>query len=99
LNMSYSHTWMLYVPRLPEYLDFPEILGMRVPFPSMVLATYSDPLYTSEETERAGEILSAVYKKAGALDRFKISWYKGPHYFNTAMQEEAFSWLEHWLNR
>ena len=97
LNMSYAHTWMLYVPRLPEYLDFPEILGMRAPLPSMVLSTYSDPLYTEEETERAEEMLLAIYNKYGAADRVKISRYQGPHYFNAAMQEEAFSWLEKWL--
>ena len=97
LNMSYAHTWMLYVPHLINYLDFPEILGMRVPLPSMVLSTYSDPLYTSEETERADKMLSEIYERADALDRLKISWHQGPHYFNEAMQEEAFSWLERWL--
>ncbi|NOY07514.1 MAG: prolyl oligopeptidase family serine peptidase [Spirochaetes bacterium] len=97
LNVSYAHTWMLYIPHISRYFDFPEIIGMRVPLPSMVLSTLSDPLYSAEETERAGEILSGVYKKADALDRLKISRYEGPHYFNISMQKEAFAWLDHWL--
>ncbi len=32
LYKSYTHTWMVYVPRLPRDLDYPEILGLRVPY-------------------------------------------------------------------
>lgn len=31
LNKSFTHTWMVYVPLLPHDLDYPEILGLRVP--------------------------------------------------------------------
>ena len=36
LNKAYTHTWMCYVPLLPKYLDYPEILGMRMPLPTLV---------------------------------------------------------------
>ena len=35
LNVSYTHTWMSFVPLLPRELDFPEILGLNVPSPEM----------------------------------------------------------------
>jgi dienelactone hydrolase len=97
LNTSYTHTWMVYVPGLPGLLDFPEVLGLRAPLATLVLATTRDPLYTLAETERAGRILEEVYRKAGAPERFRISLYPGPHKFDLPMQAEAFPWLEKFL--
>ena len=97
LNKSYTHTWMTYVPLLPNELDFPEILGLRVPLPTLVLNDSEDSLYTLPEMQRAEQILKEVYKKAGAEDRFKCSFYPGPHKFDKAMQEEAFEWFDRWM--
>jgi len=97
LHTSYTHTWMVYVPGLPGLFDFPEVLGMRVPLPTMVLATTEDPLYTREETERAGRILEETFRKAGAPERFCVTMYPGPHKFDLPMQAEAFAWMERWL--
>ncbi len=97
LNKSYTHTWMAYVPLLPNELDFPEILGLRVPLPTLVLNDNEDELYTLPERQRAESILKEVFKKAGAEDRFKCSYYPGPHKFDAAMQQEAFNWFDKWL--
>jgi len=97
LNKSYTHTWMLYVPLLPNELDFPEILGLRAPLPTLVLNDSDDTLYTLPEMQRAEKILKEVYQKAGADDRFKCSYYPGPHKFDAPMQQEAFNWFDKWL--
>jgi dienelactone hydrolase len=97
LNKSYTHTWMLYVPLLPNELDFPEILGLRAPLPALVLNDSDDTLYTLPEMQRAEKILNEVYKKAGAGDHFKCSYYPGPHKFDSDMQKEAFAWFDKWL--
>jgi dienelactone hydrolase len=97
LNKAYTHTWMTYVPLLPNELDFPEILGMRAPLPTMVLNDNDDELYTLPEMKRADAILAEVFKKAGAADRYKCSYYPGIHKFDKAMQEEAFAWFDKWL--
>lgn len=97
LNKSYTHTWMLYVPLLPNELDFPEILGLRVPLATLVLNDNDDQLYTLPEMQRAETILKEVFKKAGAENAFKCSYYPGPHKFDAAMQQEAFSWFDKWL--
>jgi len=97
LNKSFTHTWMTYVPILPNELDFPEILGLRVPLPTMVLNDSEDGLYTLPEMKRADGILADVYKKANASDRYKCSFYPGPHKFDAAMQTEAFAWYDKWL--
>ena len=97
LNKSFTHTWMTYVPVLPNELDFPEILGLRVPLPTLVLNDTDDDLYTVPEMNAADKILQEVYKKAGASDKYKCSFYPGEHKFDAAMQKEAFDWFDKWL--
>ena len=97
LNKSYTHTWMTYVPLLPNELDFPEILGLRVPSPTLVLNDSDDNLYTLPEMKRAEGILNEIYQKAKAKDRFRCSFYPGPHKFDAEMQKEAFDWFDKWL--
>jgi dienelactone hydrolase len=97
LNKSYTHTWMTYVPLLPKEMDFPEILGLRAPLPTMVLNDSEDDLYTLPEMKRADGILQEVYQKAGAKDRYRCSYYPGDHKFDAKMQEEAFGWFDKWL--
>ncbi len=97
LHKSFAHTWMLYAPLLPQYLDFPEILALRVPLPSLVLASEQDPLFGLEEARRAGALLADIYTQAGAAEKARMSFYPGPHQFNRPMQEEAFAWMDRWL--
>lgn len=97
LNKSFTHTWMTYVPLLPNELDFPEILGLRVPLPALVLNDVEDDLYTLDGMKEADKILRDVYTKAGAADHFKCSYYPGPHKFDAKMQAEAFAWFDKWL--
>ncbi len=79
INKSFTHTWMTFVPLLPDELDFPEILGLRAPLPALVLNDQNDGLYTLEEMRRADQILGEVYKKAGAMNQYRCSFYPGPH--------------------
>lgn len=97
LNKSFTHTWMLYVPLLANYLDFPEILALRVPLPTFVLNNEQDPLYTLPEMQRADKMMNDIYSKANAVSRYKCSYYPGPHKFDKEMQKEAFDWFDKWL--
>jgi len=97
LHKSFTHTWMAYVPILPQELDFPEILGLRVPLPTLVLNDIDDSLYTMPEMEKADKILQEIYSKAGASQNYQCSYYPGPHKFDQAMQQEAFDWFDKWL--
>ena len=97
LNVSYTHTWMSFVPLLPRELDFPEILGLNVPSPVLVLNNAQDPLFTLSGMKKADEVLQEVYDKANAPDNYKCSFYKGGHKFSREMQMEAFNWFDKWL--
>jgi dienelactone hydrolase len=97
LNKCYTHTWMIYIPGLPHDLDYPEILGLLAPRPTLVLNNTDDDLFTQDEMRRADRILGEVFTKAGARDRYKCTFYPGPHKFDLPMQAEAFAWFERWL--
>ncbi len=94
---SFTHTWMSYVPILPKELDFPEILGLRAPLPTLVLNDTEDTLFTLSEMKKADEILQEVFKKADASEKYRCSFHPGPHKFDLAMQKEAFDWFDKWL--
>lgn len=97
LYKSFTHTWMSYVPILPKELDFPEILGLRAPLPTLVLNDSEDNLFTLSEMKKAEKILQDVFAKADASDKFRCSFHPGPHKFDLAMQKEAFDWFDKWL--
>ena len=97
LNKCYTHTWMVYVPGLPRDLDYPEVLGISAPNPVLVLNNRQDALFTMSEMQRADRILTEVYKKAGAPERYRASFYDGPHKFDREMQKVAFAWFDRWL--
>ncbi len=99
LSKSYTHTWMVYVPGLPRDLDYPEILGINVPNAAMVLNNHEDQLFTVPEMERADRILTDVYRRAGASDRYRAKFYPGPHKFDREMQSDAFQWMDRWLKK
>ncbi len=97
LNKSFTHTWMTYVPLLPNELDFPEILALRAPLPTLIVNDEDDELFTLAEMKEADQVLKDIFSKAGAGDRYKGSFYPGPHKFDAKMQAEAFGWFDRWL--
>jgi len=97
LHKSHTHTWMLYVPLLPKELDYPEILGLRVPAATMVMNTTEDQLYTLESVRQAEGILREIFAKAGAEENLDFRYYPGPHKFDVEMQEDAFDFFDRWL--
>jgi dienelactone hydrolase len=99
LDKAFTHTWMTYVPLLPQDLDFPEILALRAPGPTMVLNCRQDPLYTLPEMQRADAMLAEIFKRAGAPERYRAIYYDGGHKFDRAMQADAFEWFDRFLKR
>lgn len=97
MNKSFTHTFMTYASLLPNYLDFPEILGLRTPLPTLVQSSKEDDLFTLPEMERADKMLQEIYAKAGQKGKYKTNFYEGGHKFDIAMQTDAFNWFEKWL--
>lgn len=99
LNKCHTHTWMIYIPGLPLDLDYPEVLGLRVPRATLVQYDEQDSLFTPAEMQRADTMLARIFDKAGAADHYRGTFYPGPHKFDGAMQREAFEWFDQWLVR
>jgi dienelactone hydrolase len=97
LTKSFTHTWMTYAPLLPNYMDFPEILGLRVPLPTLVQNNNQDELFTLDEMKQCDRILKDVFSKAGAGEKYAAKFYDGPHKFDGKMQSDAFDWFDSWL--
>jgi dienelactone hydrolase len=97
LNKCFTHTWMCYIPGLARDLDYPEILGLNLPHPVMVLNNSEDQLFTVPEMQRADKILGDVYRKAQLAGRYQAKFYPGPHKFDLDMQRDAFAWFDRWL--
>ena len=96
-NVSYTHTWMIYPSGSPAQMDFPEMLGVRAPLPSLVLSTTEDPLYTREEIERAGQILTEVYAEGRRARRLPLVAVPGAAQVRPAHAGRGFPWMERWL--
>ena len=62
-----------------------------MPLATLVQNDTEDQLFTIGEMRRADSILGEVYAKAGAADRYKCTFYPGPHKFDRPMQAEAFA--------
>jgi dienelactone hydrolase len=97
LANAYVHTWGLFVPNLAREMDFPEILGLRAPLPSLVIACDGDLLFDRDEVKKAEVMLDEIYRSSGAAERMRTSHHSRPHSFDRQMQAEAFDWLGRWL--
>lgn len=77
-------------------MDYPDVASLTVPNPLLIQQCSLDSM-TYEGMKNAEEKLNKVYRKTGAKERFQCTWYKEPHLFNVAMQEEAFEWFDKWF--
>jgi dienelactone hydrolase len=99
LHKSLRHTWMIYLAGLPRDLDYPDLLTIAAPTPTLVQSSRDDELFTLAEMQRAHSMIGEVYAKIGAEERQRSSFHAGPHKFDLEMQAEAFSWLDVWLRQ
>ena len=97
LNKCYTHTWMCYVPGLPRDLDYPEVLGLSVPNPVLVLNNRQDAAVHHARDGARGPHPDRGLQESRRPDRYRASFYDGPHKFDREMQKEAFAWFDRWL--
>jgi dienelactone hydrolase len=92
-----THSFIHFIPRLHEYLDLPDLVGLRVPLPLLVQQCRQDGLFPLAGMEEAVEKLRAIYTKAGHPSAFESRFYEQRHIFNVEMQNDAFDWLDRHL--
>jgi len=92
-----THSYIHFLPGLTHFLDLPDLIGCMVPKPLMVQQCSQDRLYPLEGMQEAVKKIAAIYEKAGAGSMFKSGFYEHPHVFSREMQEDAFNWMDRWL--
>lgn len=97
LNKANRHTWMIYLSGLARDLDYPDLLTIAAPTPTLVQSNREDALFTLPEMERAHAMIAGVYAAAGAAERHRGSFHPGHHKFDRDMQVQAFAWLDRWI--
>ncbi|MBA3972635.1 MAG: hypothetical protein C0504_00290 [Candidatus Solibacter sp.] len=92
-----THSFVHFVPTLHRLLDLPDVVSLRCPKPLLVQQCRRDGLFPLQGMEESAEKIAAIYKKAGAQERFTPRFHDLPHILNVAMQDEAFAWFDRHL--
>ena len=79
-------------------LDHPDVASLGAPDCAILVEQCGrDALFTRQGMEASVEKLRAMYAELQHPERFRHQFYDVTHQFNLAMQEDAFGWLEKWL--
>ncbi|MEU4190510.1 hypothetical protein AB0E69_01325 [Kribbella sp. NPDC026611] len=86
-----THTWMLMPRMLPTTIDWPDVAACQAPAPLLVQYDRQDELFPLAGAEAAHERIAAHY---AGTNTYTGQFFDGPHKFDGAMQDAAFSWLD-----
>ncbi|MBV9084242.1 MAG: acetylxylan esterase [Acidobacteriaceae bacterium] len=93
-----THSDMYDAHGLHAFLDHPDVATLGAPQVALFVQDCGrDRLFTQQGMADAVAKIRDVYANEGHPERFRAQTYDVPHSFNTAMQEDAFTWLEKWL--
>lgn len=92
-----THSFVHFLPGMTRFFDLPDLAGCVAPRPLLVQYCSQDALYPPAGMELSRTRLQDIYARAGALDRFEGRFYPVPHIFSRQMQQDAFDWLDRWL--
>lgn len=97
-NLSTSIGAMsMVIPGIMRYLDYPDLASLVCPKPALFFNGRRDGLFPVSSVERAFAKMRKVWDSQGVGDRLYLRLWDVPHEFNVEMQEEAFAWLDRWL--
>jgi len=93
-----SAYYMLH-PGLYRYLDIPDVASIAAPKPMLLFDGETDPLFTAAGVSAAYAKMRAVWASQRSESRLRTRTWPGlGHVFVQEMQDEAFTWLDHWLS-
>ncbi len=85
------------VPGLYRFLDYPDVASLAMPSALLVINGSKDALFDLDGVHASFDKLTACYNKAGIPEKLRTRLYDTPHEFNSAMQDEAWEWLQKWV--
>jgi len=84
-------------PGLRNYLDYADVASIACPKPMLFYNGEKDGLFPVDGVEAAYAKMRHVWESQGAGDKLVTKVWPVPHVFNEAMQQEAFEWLDKYL--
>ena len=88
-----EHTWMFFPPGLSAFGDWPDLAGSDAPKPLLVQYLLDDAQFTVDGMRGSDAAIGDRYAAERAREAYRGEFYPGPHRFDAAMQDAAFSWL------
>ncbi len=92
-----THSWVHFLPALHRFLDWPDVASLAAPRSLMVLQCSQDRLFPPEGMKAAVDKIAAVFRRAGAGEKFTSRFYDVPHRFTRPMQDDALAWFQRQL--
>jgi dienelactone hydrolase len=96
-NVRGAVGYFSHVPGLYSQMDLPDFMALCIPRALQVMLGWQDLLFQPSGMHAAVNTIAAAYQKAGCPEKFKAVMGEHPHEFNQTMQEQAITWMEHWL--
>lgn len=82
------------LPDIRNHLDYPDVASIACPKPMLFFNGTEDKLFPVAGVETSYAKMRNVWESRGVSDRLVTKLWPVPHEFNSAMQREAFEWLE-----
>ena len=89
--------YSMYIPRLRDNYDFPDIARKLAPKPYLFLAGTQDKLFPVWSVEAAYERMQAIYAEAGAPEALRTEFFEGPHHCGLEVQERIIAFFDETL--
>jgi len=84
-------------PGLFNDLDYPDVAGLACPKPMLFFNGTQDKLFPVGSVQDAYAKMHKIWNSQNVGDRLVTKFWDVPHEFNAAMQDEAFAWLDKYL--
>jgi hypothetical protein len=86
-----------FLPALHRYLDWPDVAALAAPRSLFVQQCTRDGLFPLAGMQESLKQIGALYRSAGAADKFTGRFYDVTHQYSRSMQDDAFAWFERQL--
>lgn len=90
--------YSMLIPGLGKIMDYPHVAAMICPRPLLLYNGEKDKLFPREGVLKAYNIVSEVYKRAGASEYLKTELWDEKHFFNKHQQEAVLGFFRTHFN-
>jgi predicted esterase len=98
LREHINHNFAAYIPGMLDICDMDALVSALAPRAFLLTAGESDPLFPLDGVRSLVEQVQQSYAQQNVSERFRAVIFPGGHSFPDHVKEEAYAFLDHWLN-